>query len=116
MKNLYLNSFKVLGTLTNLVVCSMCLCWHFRMRMFSVQISCVTGWSQSSSAVGISAQNSYSFSDMPLPSLNTSLLFSSFGLTDLLSSFLVLMLLKAYIILISLENCFLGPCWPVLLV
>lgn len=44
---------------------------------------------------------------MPLPSLNTSLVCSSFGPTDLLAGFLVLMLLKADIIFMSLDFLFL---------
>lgn len=54
----------------------------------------------------MSTQNSFSFYDMPLPSLTTSLVSSSFGPTDSLAGFLVLMLLKAYIIFMSLERCF----------
>lgn len=77
------------------------------MREFSVKSSFVIGWSPSFSVVNMSAQNSFSFYDMPLPSLNTPLVSSSFGPTDLLAGFLVLMLLKADIIFMSLDFLFL---------
>lgn len=76
------------------------------MRELSVKSSFVTGCSLSSSVVNMGAQNSFSFYDMPLPSLTTSLVSSSFGPTDSLAGFLVLTLLKAYIIFMSLEKCF----------
>lgn len=62
----------------------------------------------------MSAQNSFRFYDIPLPSLNTSLVSSSFGPTDLLVGFPVLMLLKAYIIFMSSEKCFWGFFFAVL--